>query len=108
MPNRKIGDGVSFIVSTSFTESQLGRLEKAKGNSRSAFIRNSAMLCADYPHLAEALEAMKKGFYYNTLNKTCPVISENAYIGLWGGQLALFDRDIFCAYVSDYGNDWTL
>ena len=108
MPNRKIGDGVSFIVSTSFTEGQLGRLEKAKGNSRSAFIRNSAMLCADYPHLAEALEAMKKGFYYNTLNKTCPVISENAYIGLWGGQLALFDRDIFCAYVSDYGKDWTL
>ena len=24
------------------------------------------------------------------------------------GQLALFDRDIFCAYVSDYGKDWTL
>lgn len=109
MPNRKIGDGVSFIVSTSFTESQLEELKKIKGVSRSAFIRNSAMLCADYPHLAEALEAMKKGFYYNTFkNKTCPVISENAYIGLWGGQLALFDRDNFCAYVSDYGKDWTL
>ena len=33
MPNRKIVDGVSFIVSTSFTESKLEELKKIKGVS---------------------------------------------------------------------------
>ena len=110
MPNRKIGDGVSFIVSTSFTEGQLGRLEKAKGNSRSAFIRNSAMLCADNPHLAEALEALKNGFVYFCNNgykiKVAPEEANIRYDKNLG--LCLYDKNSFCARVDRYGQDWTL
>lgn len=105
MPNRKIGDGVSFIVSTSFTESQLEELKKIKGVSRSAFIRNSAMLCADYPHLAEAIGALKKGFVYDGIKvkpaDTFLQIGEN-------GSLVLLAKGLFAVYVDRYGQDWTL
>ena len=101
---------VEIDVPDLLTESQLEELKKIKGSSRSAFIRNSAMLCADYPHLAEAIGALKKGFVYFGNNgykiKVAPEEANIRYDKNLG--LCLYDKSSFYARVDRYGQDWTL